>query len=86
VFVVDDGPAARRALARWLRSAVYQNQTFDSVEDFLERSHFDTLGCILLNLLNVRKPELNGLELQQALAAANQQLPIVFVAGHGDIP
>jgi DNA-binding LytR/AlgR family response regulator len=48
-------------------------------------SHFDAPGCILLDLLNGRTPGLNDLELQQALATADRQLPIVFVTGHGDI-
>jgi len=83
---VDDDPAAPRALARLLRSASYQSETFASAEDFLARSRFDAPGCILLDLLNGRTPGLNGLELQQALATADRQLPIVFVTGHGDIP
>jgi len=86
VFVADDDPAARRALARLLRSASYQSETFASAEGFLARSHFDAPGCILLDLLNGRTPGLNGLELQQALDTADRQLPIVFVTGHGDIP
>ena len=86
MFVVDDDPAAPRALARLLRSASYQSETFASAEDFLARSRFDAPGCILLDLLNGRTPGLNGLELQQALATADRQLPIVFVTGHGDIP
>ena len=44
------------------------------------------VAAALVDLLNVRAPELDGLELQQALAAADRQLPIVFVTGHGDIP
>ena len=72
MFVVDDDPAARRALACLLRGAGYQSETFASAEDFLERSHFDAPGCILLDLLNGRTPGLNGFELQQALAAADR--------------
>src|SRR5260221_11335151 len=83
VFVVDDGASGRGALARLLHPAGYQTETFASAEGFLAQSRFDAPGCILLD---VRMPGLNGLELQQALAAANRQLPIVFITGHGDVP
>jgi FixJ family two-component response regulator len=83
VFVVDDDASVRGALARLLHSAGYQTETFASAEGFLAQSRFDAPGCILLD---VRMPGLNGLELQQALAAANRQLPIVFITGHGDVP
>jgi FixJ family two-component response regulator len=83
VFVVDDDASLRRALARLLHSAGYQTETFASAESFLAQSRFDAPGCILLD---VRMPGLNGLELQQALAAADRQLPIVFITGYGDVP
>ncbi len=83
MFVVDDDASVRGALARLLHSAGYQTETFASAEGFLAQSRFDAPGCILLD---VRMPGLNGLELQQALAAANRQLPIVFITGHGDVP
>jgi FixJ family two-component response regulator len=83
VFVVDDDASVRRALTRLLNAAGYQTEDFASAEDFLAHGHFDTPGCILLD---VRMPGLNGLELQQALATADCQLPIVFITGHGDIP
>jgi FixJ family two-component response regulator len=83
VFVVDDDASVRGALARLLHSAGYQTETFASAEGFLAQSRFDAPACILLD---VRMPGLNGLELQQALAAADRQLPIVFITGHGDVP
>jgi FixJ family two-component response regulator len=83
VFVVDDDASVRGALARLLHSAGYQAKTFASAEGFLGQSPFDAPACIILD---VRMPGLNGLELQQALAAADRQLPIVFITGHGDVP
>jgi FixJ family two-component response regulator len=83
VFVVDDDASVRGALARLLHSAGYQTKTFASAEGFLAQSRFDAPGCIILD---VRMPGLNGLELQQALAAADRHLPIVFITGHGDVP
>ena len=83
MFVVDDDASVRGALARLLHSAGYQTETFASAEGFLAQSRFDAPGCIILD---VRMPGLNGLELQQALAAADRQLPIVFITGHGNVP
>ncbi len=83
MFVVDDDASVRGALARLLHSAGYQTETFASAEGFLAESRFDAPGCIILD---VRMPGLNGLELQQTLAAADRQLPIVFITGHGDVP
>ena len=83
MFVVDDDASVRGALARLLHSAGYQTETFASAERFLAQSRFDAPGCIILD---VRMPGLNGLELQQALAAGDRQLPIVFITGHGDVP
>ena len=83
MFVVDDDASVRGALARLLHSAVYQTEAFSSAEGFLAQGRFDAPGCILLD---VRMPGLNGLELQEALAAADRQLPIVFITGYGDVP
>ena len=83
MFVVDDDASVRGALARLLHSAGYQTEAFASAEGFLAQGRFDAPGCILLD---VRMPGLNGLELQEALAAADQQLPIVFITGYGDVP
>jgi FixJ family two-component response regulator len=83
VFVVDDDASVRGALARLLHSAGDQTKTFASAESFLAQSHFDAPGCIILD---VRMPGLDGLELQQALARADGQLPIIFISGHGDVP
>ena len=83
VFVVDDEASVCKALARLLDSAGYRAETFSSAEDLLAQSPFDAVGCIVLD---VQMPGLNGIELQDALAAMERQLPIVFITGHGDIP
>jgi FixJ family two-component response regulator len=83
VYVVDDDPSVRTALARLLASAGYGVETFDSAEAFLTREHADTLACLLLD---VSMPGLDGLALQSELAARENALSIVFLTGHGDIP
>ena len=83
VFVVDDEPAVLKSLARLLRSAHLAVATFSSPREFLECHDSRLPGCLVLD---VAMPELNGLELQQALIASGHELPIIFLTGHGDIP
>jgi FixJ family two-component response regulator len=83
VFVVDDDPAVLKSLSRLLRSAGLTVATFVSPREFLDH-HVPTLpGCLVLDMA---MPGLNGLELQQALAAKGSVRQIVFLTGHGDIP
>jgi FixJ family two-component response regulator len=83
VFVVDDDASVREALARLIRSAGLLVETFASAEDFLTRPRAETPSCLLLDL---RLPDLSGLDVQRRLVEAHQTLPIVFITGHGDIP
>jgi FixJ family two-component response regulator len=83
VFVVDDDEAVRRSLARLLRSAGLAVESFASAGEFLDRNVYDGVGCIVLD---VRMPDLDGMELQARLADEGLDLPIVFLTGHGDIP
>jgi FixJ family two-component response regulator len=83
VFLVDDDPGVRRALARLLRAAGHQVSTFDSAAHFLAAGVADQPGCLVLD---VRMPEVGGLELQRALEADHQFRAIVFITGHGDVP
>jgi FixJ family two-component response regulator len=84
VFLVDDDSSVRKALARLIRAAGYEIQTFASAQEFFQ-SNPETAGVSCL-VLDVRMPGLNGLELQRALQAANVAIPIIFITGHGDIP
>jgi FixJ family two-component response regulator len=84
VFLVDDDASVRRALARLIRSAGHQVQTFGSAREFLENNPDNTNSACLV--LDVRMPGLSGIDLQGELQAANAPLPIIFVTGHGDIP
>ena len=83
VYVVDDDQLVCKATARLLKSVSMQVQTFASAREFLDAPRDDRPGCLLVD---VRMPELSGLDLQQALRDANVDLPIVFMTGHGDIP
>jgi DNA-binding NtrC family response regulator len=83
VFVVDDDSSIRDSLENLLRSAGFEVQTFASAPEFLTSRAPRGPGCLLLD---VQLPGASGLELQQELARAGAQLPIVFITGHGDIP
>jgi DNA-binding NtrC family response regulator len=83
VFVVDDDLSIREALESLLRSAGLSVQTFSSAQDFLARGRADMSSCLVLD---VQMPGLNGLDLQSELIAADIQIPIIFITGHGDIP
>lgn len=84
VFLIDDDPSVRRALARLIKSAGYQVQIFVSAREFLERMPDGAQPACLV--LDVRMPGLSGIDLQRELRLTNLVLPIIFVTGHGDIP
>jgi FixJ family two-component response regulator len=83
VLVVDDDPDLRQSVGRLLRSLGLDAQLFASIADFLKSDPPDGPSCLVLD---VRLPGQSGLDLQRELAAANRELPIVFITGHGDIP
>jgi FixJ family two-component response regulator len=83
VLVVDDDPTLRESVGRLLRSLGLEAQLFGSIADFLKSDPPDGPSCLVLD---VRLPGQSGLDLQRELAAANRELPIIFITGHGDIP
>jgi len=82
IYLVDDDPSFLRALSRRLRASDYQVETFGSAEEFLTRRRSDAAGCAVLDL---QMPGPGGLELQEALAQAEEPLPVVFLTAHGEI-
>lgn len=82
VYVVDDDASICRALARLLRSAGFEVQTFPSAKAFLDWPAPDRPACLVLD---IRMPGPSGLDLQSALREADRLLPIVFITGHGDV-
>lgn len=82
VFVVDDDPVVSVSMKRLIGSVGLQVQTFGSAQDFLRAKLPDAPGCLVLD---VRLPDLSGLDLQQELARAHVDLPVIFVTGHADI-
>ena len=83
VFVVDDDQSIREALESLLQSVGLGVRTFASAQDFLSSERPDVPSCLVLD---VHLPGLSGLDLQQELATANIEIPIIFITGGGDIP
>ena len=83
VFVIDDDASVRKSLSRLLRSAGFDVETFATAELFLEREHYNGIGCLVLD---VRMPGISGIDLQDELSKADYSMPIVFITGHGNIP
>lgn len=83
IHVVDDDEAMRDSMTWLLEGEGYQVACFDSAEAFLKAYRSDMHGCLVLD---VRMPEMSGLELQEKLDSMGSQLPVIFVTGHGDVP
>jgi FixJ family two-component response regulator len=83
VFIIDDDASVRKALSRLLRSAGHACEAYPSAQAFLARAPHAGPCCVVLDF---RMPGLDGLELQEALAAVGRDDPIIFITGHGDVP
>ena len=83
VLVIDDDPEFRDSVARLLRTIGLHTRQFSSVPEFLKAECPEGPTCLVLD---VRMPGRSGLELQRELAAANRQVPIIFMTAHADVP
>ena len=82
VFVVDDDISVRESLELLIRSAGLQPQIFESAEQFLARPRVFAPSCLVLDL---SLPDVNGLDLQQRIAAERIDMPIIFITGYADV-
>jgi len=83
VFVIDDDPLIRDGVRSLIGSVGLQALTFGSAREFLGSARPDAPACLVLD---VRLPDLSGLDLQRELREADVHIPIIFITGHGDIP
>ena len=83
VLVVDDDTSMREALSDLFQSVGLRVEVFASTQEFIKNKRPEGPACLVLD---VRLPGKSGLDFQQELNAANINLPIVFLTGHGDIP
>ena len=82
IRVIDDDDAVRRSWAFLLSGESYDVVTYAEAGSFLASADFRRYGAILLD---VRMPNMSGLELQNKLNELGCDLPIIFISGHGDI-
>ena len=83
VFVVDDDVAVRKSLKRLIESVGYRVETFASAREYLEQDPCIGPACLVLD---IRMPEMSGLDLQDELTSSGLSIPIIFITGHGTIP
>ncbi len=83
VYVVDDDRSARDSLCWLLNTEGIETEAFDSAESFLEGWCSEWVGCITID---IRMPGKSGLQLQQALNARGNLMPIIVLTGHADVP
>src|SRR5476651_2710542 len=83
VHIVDDDALVRNALEFLFESVGLHTQTYATAGDFLGASISDKPGCIVID---VRLPDMNGLEFQAQLSQTGFLLPVVMMTGYGDIP
>jgi len=83
VFVVDDDVSVRESLEALIRCEGWEPETFASAQEFLGRPRVRVPSCLVLD---VSLPDLNGLDLQNRIAADRTDMPIIFITGHGDVP
>ena len=83
VYLVDDDFSIRDSLSLLLESSGQAVKCFDSADAFLEGFDPDQAGCLVLD---VRMPNMTGLELQEYLAHKDVSIPIIFISGHADVP
>ena len=83
VYIVDDDEAVRDSLSILLESKGYAARRFGAASDFLTAAPSLPAGCLIID---IRMPEMDGLELQQRLIERNLDFPLIVITGHGDVP
>lgn len=83
IYVVDDDEGMRRALNTLLGTVGYKTAVFPDPKEFLAHYDPNSPGCLVLD---IRMPNMSGLELQQHLNRMGSMLPVIFITGHGDVP
>ena len=81
ISVVDDDESVRKSLQRLLRSMGFAVRTFPSARDFLHEGPLHDHGCVIMD---VRMPEMNGLDLQKRLSESGGSLPVIFITAYED--
>jgi FixJ family two-component response regulator len=83
VFIIDDDRGMRQAIHDLVESVGLRAESFATGEEFLGTKHIGRPSCLVLD---VRLPQMSGLDFQRRLAESGLRIPIIFVTAHGDIP
>jgi FixJ family two-component response regulator len=83
VFVIDDDVSMRTAVKNLIRSVGLDVEAFASPQEFLQFKRPEAPSCLVLD---VRLPDMSGLDFQKELIKASIHLPVIFITAHGDIP
>lgn len=83
VHVIDDDPAVRRALDSLFRSVGLETRTYETATGFLEHDPPSAPGCLVVD---IRLPDMNGLDFQDRILSGGLQMPVILMTGHADIP
>jgi FixJ family two-component response regulator len=81
ISIVDDDESVREAIESLIKSVGLNARAFASAEELLNSKHIEDTSCLILDM---RMPGMNGLELQQRLAADGYGIPIIFISAHSD--
>jgi FixJ family two-component response regulator len=83
VYIIDDDRGMRQAIQDLVESVGLRAEVFATGEEFLRRQPAPAPGCLVLD---VRLPQMSGLDFQRRLAESGVSIPIIFITAHGDIP
>jgi FixJ family two-component response regulator len=83
VFIIDDDGGMRQAIQDLVESVGLRAESFPTGEEFLREKRTSDPSCLVLD---VRLPQMSGLDFQRRLAEIGVQIPIIFITAHGDIP
>jgi FixJ family two-component response regulator len=83
VFIIDDDQGMRQAIQDLVESVGLRAESFATGEEFLEKPRTAHPSCLVLD---VRLPQMSGLDFQRKLAELGVLIPIIFITAHGDIP
>src|SRR5215207_1239260 len=83
VHVVDDDPSMRDALQDLFHSIGLETRTYAAAREFLATAVSDVPGCLVID---IRLPDMNGLDFLVQLTQSGVRLPVVMMTGYGDIP
>jgi FixJ family two-component response regulator len=83
VFIIDDDRGMRQAIQDLVESVGLRAESFASGQEFLSSKNTNGPSCLVLD---VRLPQMSGLDFQRRLAETGVQIPIIFITAHGDVP